>query len=130
MLFSPDAGRVEAVLSWKCSVRGDFLYDAARHHWYQLHIGFIHLGWNLWTGTRPISPPLGASPRSSSAARYLPSPLQQARSPRKVQRADRTPEAASLINPGGRSLLVAALVSPLSGARLDPAAAFVPQMAG
>jgi hypothetical protein len=23
---------------------------AARHHCYELHIGFTHLGWNLWTG--------------------------------------------------------------------------------
>jgi len=76
------------VLSWKCSVRGDFLFDAAwcsfwapfhrgiaaadplsgllrapvvkaersalldaaaRHHCYELHIGFTHLGWNVWT---------------------------------------------------------------------------------
>ncbi|WP_084131896.1 phosphotransferase family protein [Actinocatenispora sera] len=29
VLLSPDASRVMAVLSWKCSVRGDFLYDAA-----------------------------------------------------------------------------------------------------
>src|SRR4029077_14106214 len=29
VLMSPDARRVEAVLSWKCSVRGDFLFDAA-----------------------------------------------------------------------------------------------------
>jgi aminoglycoside phosphotransferase (APT) family kinase protein len=89
VLISPDARRVEAVLSWKCSVRGDFLFDAAwcsfwapfhpgiaaadplsgllhapavraepgalldaaaRHHCYELHIGFTHLGWNLWTG--------------------------------------------------------------------------------
>jgi hygromycin-B 4-O-kinase len=86
------AGRVEAVLSWKCSVRGDFLFDAAwcsfwapwhpgtaaadplsglleapavraepaalldaaaRHHCYELHIGFTHLGWNIWTGNQP-----------------------------------------------------------------------------
>jgi aminoglycoside phosphotransferase (APT) family kinase protein len=91
VLVSPDAHRVEAVLSWKCSVRGDFLYDAAwcsfwapwhpgiaaadplsgllraqavraepgalldaaaRHHCYELHIGFIHLGWNVWTGNQ------------------------------------------------------------------------------
>jgi aminoglycoside phosphotransferase (APT) family kinase protein len=91
VLVSPDAGRVEAVLSWKCSVRGDFLFDAAwcsfwapwhrgiaaadplsgllrapdvraepsalldastRHHCYELHIGFTHLGWNLWTGNQ------------------------------------------------------------------------------
>ncbi|MDA8062634.1 MAG: aminoglycoside phosphotransferase family protein [Actinomycetota bacterium] len=91
VLVSPDAGRVEAVLSWKCSVRGDFLYDtawcsfwapwhpgiaaadpvaalfaeptlradraavgdaAARHHCYELHVGYVHLGWNLWTGDR------------------------------------------------------------------------------
>ena len=88
VLVSPDAHRVEAVLSWKCSVRGDFLFDAAwcsfwapfhrgiaaadplsgllrapvvkaersalldaaaRHHCYELHIGFTHLGWNVWT---------------------------------------------------------------------------------
>jgi aminoglycoside phosphotransferase (APT) family kinase protein len=29
VLVSPDCGRVEAVLSWKRSLRGDFLYDAA-----------------------------------------------------------------------------------------------------
>jgi hypothetical protein len=79
------------VLSWKCSVRGDFLFDAAwcsfwapfhpgiaaadplsallrapsvraepgalrdaatRHHCYELHIGFTHLGWNIWTGNQ------------------------------------------------------------------------------
>ena len=89
VLVSPDALRVEAVLSWKCSVRGDFLFDAAwcsfwapfhpgiaaadplcgllrapcvraepgafldaaaRHHCYEMHIGFTHLGWNVWTG--------------------------------------------------------------------------------
>ena len=89
VLVSPDALRVEAVLSWKCSVRGDFLFDAAwcsfwapfhpgiaaadplsgllrapsvraepgalldaaaRHHCYELHIGFTHLGWNVWIG--------------------------------------------------------------------------------
>lgn len=89
VLVRPDAGRVEAVLSWKCSMRGDFLFDAAwctfwsafhpgiraadpltgllqdpavraepgaladaavRHHCYELHIGFTHLGWNIWTG--------------------------------------------------------------------------------
>ena len=91
VLVSPDADRVEAVLSWKCSVRGDFLFDAAwcsfwapfhpriaaadplpgllrapsvragpgalldaaaRHHCYELHIGFTHLGWNIWTGNQ------------------------------------------------------------------------------
>ena len=91
VLVSPDVRRVEAVLSWKCSVRGDFLFDAAwcsfwasfhpgidaasplsgllsapairadpsarrdaaaRHHCYELHIGFTHLGWNLWTGNQ------------------------------------------------------------------------------
>jgi hypothetical protein len=94
-----------------CSVRGDFLFDAAwcsfwapfhpgiaaadplsallrapgvragpgalldaatRHHCYELYIGFTHLGWNIWTGTRLISPLRpGVSPRSSSAARCL-----------------------------------------------------------
>jgi len=91
VLVSPDARQVEAVLSWKCSVRGDFLFDAAwcsfwapfhpglaaadplsgllrapsvraepgalldaaaRHHCYELHIGFTHLGWNVWTGNQ------------------------------------------------------------------------------
>jgi aminoglycoside phosphotransferase (APT) family kinase protein len=91
VLVSPDARRVEAVFSWKCSVRGDFLFDAAwcsfwapwhlglaaadplsgllrapavragpgtlrdaaaRHHCYELHIGFTHLGWNVWTGNQ------------------------------------------------------------------------------
>jgi aminoglycoside phosphotransferase (APT) family kinase protein len=91
VLVSPDADRVEAVFSWKCSVRGDFLYDtawcsfwapwhqgiaaanpaasilasppepaepaalvdaAARHHCYELHIGYVHLGWNIWTDNR------------------------------------------------------------------------------
>jgi Phosphotransferase enzyme family len=59
VLVSPDARRVEAVLSWKCSVRGDFLFDAAWcsfwapwHHCYELHIGFTHLGWNVWTGNQ------------------------------------------------------------------------------
>jgi aminoglycoside phosphotransferase (APT) family kinase protein len=89
VLVSPDATRITAVFSWKCSVRGDFLFDAAwctfwspwydgiaaahplaglltaldvgadrsalvdaavRHHCYELHIGFTHLGWNIWTG--------------------------------------------------------------------------------
>jgi len=91
VLVSADATRVNAVLSWKCSVRGDFLFDAAwcsfwssfhpgiaaaeplaslladpqvradadalrdaaaRHHCYELHIGFTHLGWNVWTGNQ------------------------------------------------------------------------------
>jgi aminoglycoside phosphotransferase (APT) family kinase protein len=91
VLVSPEADRLEAVFSWKCSVRGDFLYDAAwcsfwapwhagvaaadpltgllaapsvradpatlldasaRHHCYELHIGFTHLGWNVSTGNR------------------------------------------------------------------------------
>jgi len=99
VLVSPDARRVEAVLSWKCSVRGDFLFDAAwctfwapfhpgiaaadplsgllqapdvraepgarrdaaaRHHCYELHIGFTHLGWNVWTGNQAA---LGATAR-------------------------------------------------------------------
>jgi hypothetical protein len=25
---------------------------AARHHCYELHIGFTHLGWNVWTGNQ------------------------------------------------------------------------------
>ncbi|HVX45349.1 MAG TPA: phosphotransferase [Mycobacteriales bacterium] len=85
VLVRPEISQVTAVLSWKCSVRGDFLFDAAwctfwssfhpgiaaadflpglldappvrgslqdaaaRHHCYELHIGFTHLGWNVWT---------------------------------------------------------------------------------
>jgi aminoglycoside phosphotransferase (APT) family kinase protein len=91
VLVSPEADRLEAVFSWKCSVRGDFLFDGAwcsfwapwhagiaaadplagllaapsvradadalldassRHHCYELHIGFTHLGWNISTGNR------------------------------------------------------------------------------
>ena len=29
---------------------GALLDAAARHHCYELHIGFTHLGWNVWTG--------------------------------------------------------------------------------
>jgi hypothetical protein len=25
---------------------------ATRHHCYELHIGFTHLGWNVWTGNQ------------------------------------------------------------------------------
>jgi hypothetical protein len=31
---------------------GALLDAAARHHCYELHIGFTHLGWNLWTGNQ------------------------------------------------------------------------------
>jgi len=89
VLVGEDASQVNAVFSWKCSVRGDFLYDVAwcsfwggihpgvaaadpwggvftseviaadtdaligaadRHHCYELQIGAIHLGWNIWVG--------------------------------------------------------------------------------
>jgi aminoglycoside phosphotransferase (APT) family kinase protein len=76
VLVSDDASRVTAVFSWKCSVRGDALYDAAwctfwgdlahpgiaaavdrtftaderdRHRCYELHIAATHLGWYAWT---------------------------------------------------------------------------------
>jgi aminoglycoside phosphotransferase (APT) family kinase protein len=40
VLISEDSRRVEAVLSWKCSVRGDFLFDAAWcHFWAPFHPG-------------------------------------------------------------------------------------------
>lgn len=91
VLVSEDSSRVNAVLSWKCSARGDFLFDLAwcsfwsafhpgiaaampkttlledpavladdgalvdaaeRHYCYQLHIGWTHLGWNIWTGNQ------------------------------------------------------------------------------
>jgi aminoglycoside phosphotransferase (APT) family kinase protein len=78
VLVAEDASRINAVFSWKCSVRGDHLYDTAwctfwgdvehagiaaavdrtfaddderlRHHVYELHIGATHLGWHAWTG--------------------------------------------------------------------------------
>ena len=76
VLVSDDGARVDAVFSWKCSARGDHLYDtawctfwgdlahpgiaaavdrtftgdeAARHHCYELHIAATHLGWYAWT---------------------------------------------------------------------------------
>jgi aminoglycoside phosphotransferase (APT) family kinase protein len=76
VLVSDDASRVTAVFSWKCSTRGDHLYDTAwctfwgdgfhpgiaaavdrtligdeveRHHCYELHIAATHLGWYAWT---------------------------------------------------------------------------------
>jgi aminoglycoside phosphotransferase (APT) family kinase protein len=102
VLVSAEADQVEAVFSWKCSVRGDFLFDAAwctfwspwhdgvaaadplagllaapvgpadpgafldagaRHHCYELHIGFTHLGWNIWTRNQAE---LGATARRLS----------------------------------------------------------------
>jgi aminoglycoside phosphotransferase (APT) family kinase protein len=46
VLVSPDARRIEAVLS------GALRDAGARHHCYELHIGFTHLGWNIWTGNQ------------------------------------------------------------------------------
>ena len=76
VLVAPDLSRVNAVFSWKCSARGDALFDAgwlsfwgpwfpgfaaldmwsladdgsadagARFHCYELHIGLTHLCWN------------------------------------------------------------------------------------
>jgi hypothetical protein len=43
VLVSPDARRAEP---------GALLDAAARHHCYELHIGFTHLGWNVWTGNQ------------------------------------------------------------------------------
>ena len=77
VLVNDDATDVTAVFSWKCSQRGDWLYDVAwctfwspwypgiaaidlsdlvageedgalRHHCYELHIGACHLGWYVW----------------------------------------------------------------------------------
>jgi hypothetical protein len=51
VLVSLDARRVEAVLSWKCSVRGDFLFDAAWcSFWAPFHPGVA--------ATDPLSGPL------------------------------------------------------------------------
>ena len=44
-----------SALLWAPSVRAEpgALHDAAaRHHCYELHIGFTHLGWNIWTGNQ------------------------------------------------------------------------------
>lgn len=41
VLISPDASRVTAVFSWKCAVRGDFLFDAA---WCTLWGAMLHPG--------------------------------------------------------------------------------------
>ncbi len=32
--------------------RGALRDAAIRHHCYELHIGFTHLGWNIWTGNQ------------------------------------------------------------------------------
>lgn len=79
VLVSDDGERVNAVFSWKCSVRGDHLYDTAwctfwgdhahagiaaavnrsftddeaeRVRCYELHIATTHLGWYAWTDDR------------------------------------------------------------------------------
>lgn len=42
VLVSADASRIEAVFSWKCSVRGDFLFDAAWcSFWSPWHEGIV-----------------------------------------------------------------------------------------
>ena len=63
VLVSVDAERLEAVFSWKCSVRGDFLFDAA---------------WcSFWApGTRASPPPTlspGCSPLQSGRPTRVPS---------------------------------------------------------
>ncbi len=59
VLVSPDARRVEAVLSWKCSVRGDFLFDAA---------------WcSFWAHSTRGSPPPTPCPRCSGHRACRPS---------------------------------------------------------
>lgn len=76
VLVSDDGSHVTAVFSWKCSERGDALYDTAwctfwgrlahpgihaamgeveiidrdSHLAYELHIGATHIGWNAWVG--------------------------------------------------------------------------------
>jgi aminoglycoside phosphotransferase (APT) family kinase protein len=48
VLVSEDASRIEAVFSWKCSVRGDFLYDVAWcTFWGAWHPGIAAL--DVWT---------------------------------------------------------------------------------
>jgi aminoglycoside phosphotransferase (APT) family kinase protein len=77
VLINEDASDVTAIFSWKCSQRGDWLYDVAwctfwspwypgiavidlsdlvagepdgalRQHCYELHIGATHLAWYIW----------------------------------------------------------------------------------
>jgi aminoglycoside phosphotransferase (APT) family kinase protein len=80
VLVADDVSAISAVFSWKCSARGDALYDIAwltfwgawhpgvaaidpwslradgspdaaiRHHCYELHIGATHLCWNAQIG--------------------------------------------------------------------------------
>ena len=53
VLVSPDARRIDAVFSWKCSVRGDFLYDAAWcTFWAPWHVGIA--------ATKPLADVLAA----------------------------------------------------------------------
>ncbi len=50
VLVSEDASRVTAVFSWKCSVRGDFLYDVAWcTFWAPWHPGIAAI--DLWNRT-------------------------------------------------------------------------------
>lgn len=81
VLVTDDASRVTGIFSWKCSTRGDHLFDTAwctfwgevlhpgiaaavrdielsdderrRHRCYELHIAATHLGWNAWVDDRP-----------------------------------------------------------------------------
>ena len=53
VLVSEDAARVTAVFSWKCSVRGDSLYDVAWcSFWSPWHPGVAAL--ELWDGTKGL----------------------------------------------------------------------------
>ena len=65
------------------SVRAEpaaLLDAAARHHCYELHIGFTHLGWNVWIGDQAgLTATAGVSPRSSSAAPAFDRRLTEAR---------------------------------------------------
>ena len=72
VLVSPDARRVEAVFSWKCSVRGDFLFDGALpvDFWAPWHPGIAAA--DPLSGLLP-APTVGPSP--APARRRGPPPL-------------------------------------------------------
>jgi aminoglycoside phosphotransferase (APT) family kinase protein len=68
VLIADDASRITAVYSWKCSVRGDFLFDVAWcTFWSPWHPGIAAL--DLWDRTMR-SPSLSSSDVEDAAARH------------------------------------------------------------
>lgn len=68
VLIAEDASRITAVFSWKCSVRGDFLFDVAWcTFWGQWHPGIAEL--DLWNRT-VTSPSLSEEALQDAALRH------------------------------------------------------------